>query len=201
MSSQKASNIEILNLEYFEGPLTQMCNNAQACLLVWFFIAAFVLVDGPKIMYSLWANCNISVDCKLKISNDALYNYAKSRKISSANWRTFQHSKEKTCRGHNSSTKIPPPHESLNTVKVNCQRPTSAIRRPELKIPTLAKWLISPLVCVIIKICKKHLVLRTNSNNNPSFTKPFGTHTFWYPHLLPGAGTTPKNRKCILIIT
>ena len=87
----------------------------------------------------------VTMDCKLKISNDALYNYAKSRKISSANWRTFQHSKEKTCRGHNSPTKIPPPppHESLNTVKVNCQRPTSAIGRPELKIPTLAKWLMA----------------------------------------------------------
>ena len=26
-----------------------------------------------------------------------------------------------------------------------------------------AQWLISPSVCVIIKICKKHLVLKTNS--------------------------------------
>ena len=40
------------------------------------------------------------------------------------------------------------------------------MRRPELKIPTLAKWLVSPLVCVVIKICKKHLVLKTNSNVN-----------------------------------
>ena len=38
--------------------------------------------------------------------------------------------------------------------------------RPELKISTLAKWLISPLVRVIIRICKKHLVLKTNSNIN-----------------------------------
>ena len=44
--------------------------------------------------------------------------------------------------------------------KVNCQRPTSVMRTPELKIPTLAKWLISPLVCVIIKICKSVLCSR-----------------------------------------
>ena len=46
-------------------------------------------------------------------------------------------------------------------IKVNRQ-----MRSPELKIPTLAKWFISPLVRVIIKICKKHLVLKTNSNIN-----------------------------------
>ena len=33
-----------------------------------------------------------------------------------------------------------------------------------MKIPTLAKWLISPSICVIIEICKKYLVLKTNSN-------------------------------------
>ena len=54
-----------------------------------------------------------------------------------------------------------------NTIlKVNRQRPTSVMRRPELKTPTLPKWLISPLVRVKIKICKKHLVLKTNSNIN-----------------------------------
>ena len=51
-------------------------------------------------------------------------------------------------------------------IKVNRQRPTFVVRRPELKIPTLAKWLISPLVRVIIKICKKHHVFKTNSNVN-----------------------------------
>ena len=53
-------------------------------------------------------------------------------------------------------------------VKVNRQRPKFVMWRPELKIPTLAKWLIFPLaiVRVIIKICKKHLVLKTNSNIN-----------------------------------
>ena len=50
--------------------------------------------------------------------------------------------------------------------KANRQRPTSVIQGPELKIPTLANWLISPLVCVIIKICKKHIVLNTISNIN-----------------------------------
>ena len=51
-------------------------------------------------------------------------------------------------------------------LKVNRQRLKFVMRRPELKIPTLAKWLISPLVRVIIKICKKHLMLKTNSNIN-----------------------------------
>ena len=51
-------------------------------------------------------------------------------------------------------------------LKVNRQRLEFVMRRPELKIPTLVKWLISPLVRVIIKICKKHLVLKTNSNIN-----------------------------------
>ena len=32
ISSQKASNIENINLENFHGPLTQICNNAQVCL-------------------------------------------------------------------------------------------------------------------------------------------------------------------------
>ena len=50
--------------------------------------------------------------------------------------------------------------------KVNHQRPKFVMRRPELKIPTQAKRLIFPLVCVIIKICKKHLVLKTYSNVN-----------------------------------
>ena len=50
--------------------------------------------------------------------------------------------------------------------KVNHQRPKFVIRRPDLKIPTLAKLLISPSVRVIIKICKKHLLLKTNSNIN-----------------------------------
>ena len=54
----------------------------------------------------------------------------------------------------------------MDCPKVNRQRPTSAMQRPELKIPTLAKWLISPVVLLIIKICKKHLVLKTNSNIN-----------------------------------
>ena len=49
---------------------------------------------------------------------------------------------------------------------VNRQRPTSVMRRPDLKIPTLAEWLISPSVRVIIKICKKHRVLKTNSKIN-----------------------------------
>ena len=53
-----------------------------------------------------------------------------------------------------------------NLIKINRQRPTSVIRKPELKIPTLTKWLISPSVCEIIKVCKKHLVLKTNSNIN-----------------------------------
>ena len=51
-------------------------------------------------------------------------------------------------------------------LKVKRQRPKFVMQRPELKIPTLAKWLISPSVRVIIKICKKHLVLKTNSNSN-----------------------------------
>ena len=55
--------------------------------------------------------------------------------------------------------------------KVSRQRLTSVMWRPELKIPTVTKWLISPSIClvspsicVIIKICKKHHVLKTNSN-------------------------------------
>ena len=51
-------------------------------------------------------------------------------------------------------------------LKVNRQRLKFVMRRPELKILTLAKWLMSPLVRVIIKICKQHLVLKTNSNIN-----------------------------------
>ena len=51
-------------------------------------------------------------------------------------------------------------------IKVNRQRLKFVMRRPELKMPTLAKCLISPSVRVIIKICKKHLVLKTNSNIN-----------------------------------
>ena len=51
-------------------------------------------------------------------------------------------------------------------LKINLHRLKFVMQRPELKIPTLAKWLISPLVRVIIKICKKHLVLKTNSNIN-----------------------------------
>ena len=53
-----------------------------------------------------------------------------------------------------------------HSLKANRQRLKFVMRRPELKIPTLAKWLISPLVRVIIKIRKKHLVLKTNSNIN-----------------------------------
>ena len=50
-------------------------------------------------------------------------------------------------------------------IKVNRQRPAASVRqRPELKISTLAKWLISPSICVIIKICKTNLVLKTNGN-------------------------------------
>ena len=52
----------------------------------------------------------------------------------------------------------------LKHFKINRQRPTSVFRRIELKIPTLVKWLISSLVLVIIKICKNHLVLKTNNN-------------------------------------
>ena len=52
------------------------------------------------------------------------------------------------------------------SLKLNRQRLKFVMRRPELKIPTLTKWLISPLVRVIIKICKKYLVLKTNSNIN-----------------------------------
>ena len=51
-----------------------------------------------------------------------------------------------------------------NYLEINYQRETFVMRRPELKVPTLGKWLISPLVRVIIKICEKHLVLKTNSN-------------------------------------
>ena len=51
-------------------------------------------------------------------------------------------------------------------LKVNRQRQTSLMQSPELKIPTLAKWLISPLMCKVIKICKKPFVLKTNSNIN-----------------------------------
>ena len=51
-------------------------------------------------------------------------------------------------------------------LKVNRQRPTSVMRGPELKIPTLTKWLISPLVHAIVKLCKMHIVLKTNSNIN-----------------------------------
>ena len=54
----------------------------------------------------------------------------------------------------------------LAEIKVNRQRPTCVMQRPELKIATLESWLISPLVRVMIKICKKHLVLNTNSNIN-----------------------------------
>ena len=61
---------------------------------------------------------------------------------------------------------IGPVHQKLWPFKVSRQRLKFVMRRPELKIPTLAKWLISPLVRVIIKICKKHLVLKTNSNIN-----------------------------------
>ena len=53
---------------------------------------------------------------------------------------------------------------AVQSVKVNRQRPKFVMRRPELKIPTLAEGLISPLVRAIIKICKKQLVLKTNSN-------------------------------------
>ena len=59
--------------------------------------------------------------------------------------------------------------------KVNRQRPTSVMLRPELKISTQAKWLISRLVRAIIKICKKHLVLQTNSNINI-----YNEHEFLY---------------------
>ena len=41
-----------------------------------------------------------------------------------------------------------------NLFKVNRQRPKFVMWRPELKIRTLAKWLISPLVRVIIKTVK-----------------------------------------------
>ena len=54
----------------------------------------------------------------------------------------------------------------VDSVKVNRQRPKFVMRRSELNITTLAKWLISPLVWVIIKICKEHLVQKTNSNIN-----------------------------------
>ena len=45
-------------------------------------------------------------------------------------------------------------------LKVNRQRSTSVMRRPKLKIPSLEKCLISPLVRVIIKICKSTLCSR-----------------------------------------
>ena len=45
-------------------------------------------------------------------------------------------------------------------VKVNRQRPTSVMRRPELKLLTLAKWHISPLVGVVIKPVKSTLCSR-----------------------------------------
>ena len=47
------------------------------------------------------------------------------------------------------------PSTSVSYLKVNRQRPTFVMRRSELKIPTLAKWLISPLVRVIIKNLQK----------------------------------------------
>ena len=43
----------------------------------------------------------------------------------------------------------------LLVLKVNRQKSTSVVRRPKLKIPTVSKWLISPLVCVIIKEAEK----------------------------------------------
>ena len=56
-----------------------------------------------------------------------------------------------------------PKEGSANLLKVNRQRPSSVMRRPELKTPTLAKWLMSPLLRVITKICKKSLVLKTKA--------------------------------------
>ena len=47
--------------------------------------------------------------------------------------------------------------EQFGKFKVNRQSPKFVMQRPELKIPTLAKLLISPLECVIIKICKSTL--------------------------------------------
>ena len=49
-------------------------------------------------------------------------------------------------------------------LKVNRQRPISAMRRLQLKIS--GKMVISPFVSVAIKICKKHLLLKTNNNIN-----------------------------------
>ena len=43
--------------------------------------------------------------------------------------------------------------KTLNSIKVNRQRPKFVMRRPELKIPTPAKWIVAPSVRVIIKIC------------------------------------------------
>ena len=45
--------------------------------------------------------------------------------------------------GHSSVFIVP------QKLKVNRQRLKFVMRKPELKIPTLAKWLISPLVRVI----------------------------------------------------
>ena len=52
------------------------------------------------------------------------------------------------------------------SIKVNRQQPRSVMRRPSLKILSLRKWLVSLSVCMIIEICKQHLVLNTNSNIN-----------------------------------
>ena len=50
------------------------------------------------------------------------------------------------------------------SLKVNRQRPRSVMQGPLLIIPALDKWLIPPLVSAVIKICKKHFMLNTNSN-------------------------------------
>ena len=52
------------------------------------------------------------------------------------------------------------------TFKVSRQQPRLVMHRPSLKILTLRKWLIPLSVCMIIEICKKHLVLNINSNIN-----------------------------------
>ena len=49
MSSQKASNIQIFNLEHFHVPITQICNNVQACSLPFFVTPInLVLITGKK---------------------------------------------------------------------------------------------------------------------------------------------------------
>ena len=66
---------------------------------------------------------------------------------------------------------------SFGKFKVNRERPKFVMERPELKILTLAKWLISSIVCVIITLL--FIIPRTvllSSIQPEAETRDFSTH-------------------------